>query len=256
MIVLNEHEWAEEMIYLKSLGKKPFETLSRVGRYYLDEGHDKKETRELLDRFLIRCDPCASLVKWSDTIDAALTRATKYNAIRVDGITITKPEIEKINTLEGVQLRRLAFTLLCLSKYWMLVNPQNDYWVCCKDGEIMNMANVNTSIKRQSIMYHALHEAGMIQFSKKIDNTKVRVCFAEDGEIAASVTDMRNLGYQYMITQGSRDYYQCQSCGLISKKENTAPKEMGQPAGRPRKYCKECAASIHIKGRVDPIMQR
>ena len=33
-IVLNEYEWAERAIKDKSLGKKPYETLSRVAKYY------------------------------------------------------------------------------------------------------------------------------------------------------------------------------------------------------------------------------
>lgn len=255
MIVLNEHEWAEEMIASKSLGKKPFETLSRVGRYYLDEGRNKREARGMLDIFLLQCDPTASLTKWSATLDAALTRASKYNAVRVDYIDITVKEMEKIEKLEGVQLKRLAFTLLCLAKYWMLVNEQNNYWVCCRDSEIMKMANVSTSIKRQGLMYHTLFEAGLIQFSKKIDNTKVRVCFAEDGETAVRVADMRNLGYQYMMVSGDTGYYQCQNCGLISKKNTSPSPELPARSGRPQKYCKECASALHIKSHVDSIMK-
>lgn len=255
MIVLNEHEWAEEMISAKSLGKKPFETLSRVGRYYLDEGRNKREARNMLDAFLIQCDPSASLTQWSATLDAALSRALKYNAIKVDYIEVSNKEMSRIKTLDGVQLQRLAFTLLCLSKYWMLVNEQNNYWVCCKDSEIMKFANVNTSIKRQGLMYHALYECGMIQFSKKIDNTKVRVCFAEDGETAVRVSDMRNLGYQYMMASGDNSYFQCQNCGLISKKNIKTSDEKPGKGGRPQKYCKECASAARVSNRVNSVMR-
>lgn len=236
MIVLNEHEWAEEKINSRSLGTKPFETLSRVGRYYLDSGRSKKEARAMLDSFVLQCEPSASLIKWSSTLDAALLRASKYNAITVDCIEISEGELETIGELQGVQLKRLAFTLLCLSKYWLLVNEQNDYWVCCKDGDIMEMANVKTSIKRQAYMYHVLYEEGLIRFSKKIDNTRVRVCFAEEGEVAMRISDMRNLGYQYMAYTGDKSFFKCQSCGLISRKNKSS-------VGRPQKYCKDCSAS-------------
>ena len=69
-IVLNEHEWAEEMITSRSLGKKPYETLCRVARYYLDNGIPKKEVRRMLDTFLIQCDPTASLPRWANSLDA------------------------------------------------------------------------------------------------------------------------------------------------------------------------------------------
>lgn len=249
MIVLNEHEWAEEMITSRSLGKKPYETFSRVARYYLDNNYSKKDTRNMLDSFLLQCEPTASLPKWSDTIDRAVSRALKYDAIRIDKIEISSADMDKIQCLKGRQLQRVAFTLLCLAKYWNAVNPHCDGWVNNKDSEIMRLANVNTSIKRQSQMYHTLNELGMIQFSKKIDNTSVRVCFAEDGESCMSVSDFRNLGYQYLKFTGETGFFECQNCGLIYKDKN-------QGRVRPRKYCSDCALEIHIKQTVNSVMNR
>ena len=107
-IVLNEHEWALEKINSRSLGAKPFETLSRVAKYYIDQAYSKKDVRAMLDTFLLQCEPTASLPKWSETLDYAVARALKYESIKIDGIEITKPEMEKIDALEGKQIRRLA----------------------------------------------------------------------------------------------------------------------------------------------------
>lgn len=246
-IVLNEHEWARDMIESRSLGTKPFETLSRVAKYYIDKDYSKKEVRGMLDTFLLQCEPTASLPKWSETLDYAVARALKYDAIKIDGIEITKPEIERIDALEGRQIRRLAFTLLCLAKYWDVVNPRGDHWVNSKDSEIMRMANINTSIKRQSLMYFNLNEVGMVQFSKKVDNTNVRVCFITPGETAMVITDFRNLGYQYLKYHGE-PYFECQNCGITVKSENTT--------GRKQKYCKECAVEIHMKQTVNSVMRQ
>lgn len=246
-IVLNEHEWARDMIESRSLGAKPFETLSRVAKYYIDKDYSKKEVRGMLDTFLLQCEPTASLPKWAETLDYAVARALKYDAIKIDGIEITKPEMERIDALEGKQIRRLAFTLLCLAKYWDIVNPQGDHWVNSKDSEIMRMANINTSIKRQSLMYFNLNEVGMVQFSKKVDNTNVRVCFITPGETAMVVTDFRNLGYQYLKYHGE-PYFECQNCGITVKNENTT--------GRKPKYCRECAVEIHMQQTVNSVMRQ
>lgn len=246
-IVLNEHEWAQEKIESRSLGTKPFETLSRVAKYYIDKNYSKKETRDILDTFLLQCDPTVSLPKWSETLDYAVLRALKCNAVKIDGVEITKPEIKRIDSLEGIQVRRLAFTLLCLAKYWDIVNPQGDHWVNSKDSDIMRMANINTSIKRQSLMYHTLNEAGMIQFSKKVDNTNVRVRFITQGDVALTITDFRNLGYQYLRYHGE-PYLECQNCGITVKSKNTI--------GRKQKYCKECASDIYIKQTVNSVMRQ
>jgi len=247
-IVLDENEWAKDMIDQRSLGKKPFETLSRVAKYYMDKNYGKKEVRKLMETFLLQCDPFISIPKWDNMIDYAITRASKYNAIRIEYITITKPEIEKINALAGRQTQRLAFTLLCLAKYWDIVNPQGDHWVNNKDSDIMKMANISTSIKRQSQMYHDLNAAGLIRFSKKVDNTNVRVCFIKDGETAIRVHDFRNLGYQYLKYRGE-PFFECQNCGIVTKYNNPVK-------GAKQRYCKECAMEIALQQRVNSVMRQ
>ena len=246
-IVLNEHEWAEEMITNRTLGKKPFETLCRVARYYLDSGLSKRDVRKMLDTFLIQCDPTASLPKWSESLDKALSMACKYPAVAIDSIDISKAEIKTIDAISGKQQRRLAFTLLCLAKYWNAVNPKCDSWVNNKDSDIMRLANINTSIKRQSLMYANLADAGLISFSRKVDNTNVRVCFIEGGETAIKITDFRNLGYQYMMYHGE-PYFVCKNCGITTRYSDPVK-------GRKKKYCRECAAQIEIQQNVNSVMR-
>lgn len=249
-IVLNEHYSAEQAIHTNNLGKKPSETLCRVARYYIDNcaGASKKDIRNKLDLFLLQCDSTASIPKWSKMLDFATDWAFKHEAIQIDAIIITKPEMEKIDSLESRQIRRLAFVLLCLSKYWNVVNKQNNYWVNNKDNEIMSIANINTSIRRQCAMYATLRDTGLIQFSKKVDNTNVRVCFAEDGEAAMTITDLRNLGYQYLKYHGE-PYFECACCGLTSKYDNPIK-------GKSKKYCESCARDIHTKQMVNSVMRR
>ena len=248
-IVLNEHYYAEQAIQTRSLGKKPSETLSRVARYYIDscDSANKKTIRSKLDLFLLQCDSTASIPKWSKMLDFATDWAFKHEAIQIDSIIITKPEMDKIDSLDGKQIRRLAFVLLCLSKYWNIVNSQNDNWVNSKDNEIMAFANINTSIRRQCAMYATLRDTGLIQFSKKVDNTNVRVCFAEDGDVAMTITDLRNLGYQYLKYHGE-PYFECTNCGITVK--------IDEPArGRKQKYCKACAVEMKTKQNVKAVMR-
>lgn len=246
-IVLNETEWAEEMIAEASLGKKPFETLCRVARYYINSGFNKSDARRKLETFLLRCDPSASLTKWSGALDKAMVLAAKFKAINIDGIIVTDRELEKIEELASRQLRRLAFTLLCLSKYWSAIQPNSGGWVNNKDCDIMKMADIRTSLKRQSAMYHKLNELGYIQFSKKVDNTNVKVCFAEDGDPKIKVTDFRNLGYQYLMFCGE-PFFVCQNCGVVSKLNNPVK-------GRKQKYCRECAVQVKVQQDVNSAMR-
>ena len=248
-VVLRENDWAASMIQANSLGKKPSETLRRVARFYMDTYNINQDAaRKKLDLFLLQCDTTSSLPKWSDALDYAVSRACKYPAINIDHISVSKNEVEKIDSLEGKQIRRLAFTLLCLAKYWNIVTRKEDGWVNSKDNEIMSMANINTSIKRQSLMFGKLNELGMIQFSKKVDNTNVKVCFMEDGEEAIRIYDFRNLGYQYLMYHGE-PYFTCENCGITTKVNDKGNR-------RRQKYCPECAAIIKMKQNIESVMRR
>ncbi len=247
-IVLNEYDWAERMIENHDLGKKPLETLTRVSKYYLENGYRKKEIRELLDTFMLQCDPQAPLVHWSGLLDKIAKNADKYPLIRIDGVDITDKELERIEGLEGKQVRRLAFTLLCVAKYWDAVSEQNNHWVNSQDKEIMQMANINTSIKRQSAMFADLRTAGLVRFSTKIDNLNVQVLFTEAGKTAIHIQDFRNLGYQYLKHYGG-PYFECVNCGITVKTQ-----EPGR--GRKQKYCPSCAAEIRMRQNIASVMRR
>lgn len=247
-IILKENEWSEKMIRDRNIGTKPSETLRRVARYYLDSGYSKSDTRKKLELFFIQCNPELPLPKWSSLLDRAVTSAVKTPAADIDGIVITKPEIEKIKSLSGKQLQRLAFTILCLAKYHYAYNPESNFWVNTQNKDIMSMANVNTSIRRQGLMFKTLRDAGMIQFSKKVDNTNVRVCFAEEGDEEIVITDFRNLGYQYLKLIGD-DYFECENCGITTKIKNPG-------VGRSQKYCPSCAVEIAIQQKVNFAMRR
>lgn len=251
-IVLNEFTWAESAISNKDLGKKPYETLTRVAKYYTYQGLTKRKVRQKLDEFLLSCDPSASVVAWSDTLDSAAKYAAKHPIIMLDGINVTKYEMDKIDALETVQTKRLAFTLLCISKFAYAVSPKTTYWVATPDHEIMGMSNINTSIKRQSAMYAQIRDAGLIRFSRKIDNLSVQVLFVnEDSDVVLRVTDFRNLGYQYMMYHGG-PYFVCQNCGITTKR-NT---KFDDGRGRPMKYCPDCAVKLKVKGSVESVMRR
>ena len=256
-IILNEHEWAEEAILSRTIGKKPFETLNRIARYYFDSGATEPEVRSLLENFIIQCDARASIPKWSKTIDYAVSAASKRDTIKIDSIRVTKSEMDKIDAIESKPLKRVAFALLCLSKYWDIVNKSTDHWVNNKDSEVMKLANISATVRRQSAMYRELRDLGLIQFSKRIDNTNIRVSFVdEDSETAVDVSDFRNLGYQYLMYHGG-PFVVCQNCGIVIKKNAAAKMTMNcKPIqGGGRKYCPDCQAQLTTRAKVNSVMK-
>jgi hypothetical protein len=245
-IVLNEKEWAENAIANRQLGARPIETLSRVARYlHQVEGYKKPEVRKRIGDFLIQCDPNAVLVKWSDMLDSLAKNADRYPLIEIDGVNITEGELKSIEMLTGRQSKRLAFTLLCVAKYWDAAQSQNNAWVNTSDKEIMRMANVNTSIRRQNTMLHDMKESGMLRFSKKVDNLNIQVQFMQpDSPTILHISDFRNIGNQYLLYCGEK-YFRCAHCGLTIKRRVHA-----------HKYCSDCAAEMYIKKSVESVMRQ
>ena len=250
-IVLNEYAWAKDHIEKCDLGDNAFETLCRVAKYYKANGAKKSVIKKNLEDFLLRCDPYVSTVLWSKTLDKAVKIGNKYPLVDIDKIVITKPEMDTILSAGsrngGIQVQRLAFTLLCVAKYMLRVAPNTNGWVSIPEDQIMKMANLKPSYKRQNLLYGQLIEAGLLQPSKKIDNLNVRVLYIKDGEPALDVCDFRDLGNQFMKYIG-KPYYVCQNCGLTVKAPKNA--KLGK-----MKYCQECAVKIEVKNRVDCVMR-
>lgn len=246
-IVLKENEWARQQLAERSLGKRPAETLRRVARYYLDEGLTKSQVYKRLDAFIMQCGTDITAMRKDVRIENAIKLAQKYPAVDIDYIIITIPELEVIDTLTGTQARRLAFTLLCLAKYYATISPESTGWVNESNSEIMKMSNVKTSLKRQSLLFRVIRDAGIIRFSKNVGNTNVQVLLSKEGDTAMKITDFRNLGYQYLKYHGGA-YFECQSCGVTTRYNDVTNK-------RGQKYCSACAAKIATRQKVESVMR-
>lgn len=251
-IILKENEWAEEVIRNKTIDKCHKNTLRIVARYYMDQGYDKKNIDKKLDLFIIQCNLGLNAYNRSLKIDEAIKAASKRKATDIDYIAISKNEMARIDSLKSAPAKRLAFTLLCLAKYWDIVNSKYTHWVHNSDCEIMKMANIHTSLKRQALLYRGLEEAGYVSFPLRVDSTKMMVRYADDepipvDHIVCKISDFRNLGYQYLKYHGE-PYIECQNCGLTVKEDN--PKK-----GRKQKYCKTCAADIVLQQNINSVMR-
>lgn len=246
-IVLNEREFAEQVLEDCELGRKPYETLGHLAKYYHAEGYKDREIQRLLEDFILKCDPTANLFKWEGTIARQVKNAKKYALVELDFIPVTHREMEICESLSqrelgqlysGVNKRQPAikqnvskvlFTMICLAKYGNAINDHNNGWVNRQDKEIFRLANVQISTKRQSLMLGDLRDFGLIRFSKKVDNVNINVlCLDEGGDPVMQVSDFRNLGNQYLMYHGQQ-YIECACCGLVIPKRNNS-----------QRYCKDC----------------
>ena len=238
MIILNERKWAEDALAGKTFNGDMFGSMKLVSCLFADRGMTKSETRDAVVDYILACSPRSSIVKMDDSINAAVGYGHNHKLLEVDAINVYDEEIKIIRGIShGKQTERLAFTLLCLSKYWNIKLDSDKSWVNTKTTGIMRLANIRTSVKRQGDMYNYLKEDGLITLSKRVDCTNVRVDFSSEiGDIAISITDFRNLGNQYLMYIGE-PFFVCAECGAVTKMNNPG-------IGRNQKYCADCAMAV------------
>lgn len=233
-IILNEYEWAKKAVEEKTLHDMPRASLVLIAKYYFSDGYKTNEVRELLHQLLLDDGYDLPYMVANELVEDAIKVGKKYKPTIIESIVITKPELERISKLDKIQLKRLAFTLLCLAKFYR-ARSNADGWVATPIKAIMKMANINESVKRQDLLYYQLGQLGMIEFSKKIADMSVRVTYEEAGDPALYITDFRNLGYQYECLNSGK-FIRCEKCGLVIREKNYGK------AGRRQKYCQDCAA--------------
>lgn len=211
-----------------------------AARLFFADGYDERAVRKKLDELLIRCDPSANLVLWSDTLDRQVKRAAKRGLIEVDYIPITQKEVDIISELPTKTMKKVAFSYLCSAKFHDMVNEHNNGWTNVPVKEICSMAGVSLTMYKQHEMRGALANRGIIQLSRTVDNVNVRVTFIDhDGEAVLKVDDMRNLGNQFLMHIGER-YLRCDMCGIVVPRR-----------GNSQRYCVSCAKKIPHKRKED-----
>lgn len=234
MIILNEKKYAIECLENGYVGEKPFFTLSVLAKYYyycLE--YKKSKINSLLNDFMRKNYAGYQLdsLSWQETIDKIVKKVNKFNLVEVDGVSITKSEMQTIAGIDNPILERVMFTILCLAKFGNARNPNNNGWVNLDSKEIFKMARVSCKAKERELYIGKLGDMELLEFPKRNDNLSVRVVFIDGGgEEALFVSDFRELGYEYLKHCGE-NFIRCAECGILTRGNKNGTK----------KYCKDCA---------------
>lgn len=241
---MNENDYAREALESHMLGDNPTATLGMIARMYRSEGYDKRAIRRALEEHLLRADPDIILPFWSKSLERVVNDSDKRKPVEIDRIAITENELARIKMINGIQAQRVAFTLLCLAKYWDVRFDTNTHVVHTPHADVFALANIATSLERRCKIIRDLKESGLLSYRKYFTDLRVTVNYIEEGHIAMYITDLRNLGYQYMALSGG-NYMECESCGkTIPRKTNN------------QKFCKECAEREHLLRSAEYMRKR
>lgn len=174
---------------------------------------------------------------WEQVINRYINQAKKQPLHCIDGIAITRNEIKAARELNDTKAEKLYITLLCVAKLKNLRNALNNNWVSEADTELFKLANISSrNILERGYIFNALYSKGYVSFAARVDNLNTRVEKIYDDECELYITDLRNIGNQYLKHLGGK-YVECSECGLVVKQSRN---------GRV-KYCSECAKKMDRK---------
>lgn len=244
-IITDERVWVEGALSARSLGSNPAQALDRIARYYHQHcGYAKRDIPNMLEKFLIRCNPDTPLVLWSELIEKVSKQADRKPLIKLDGVSISHTELDAVDDVNGIRQKRLLFTLICLAKYENFVRQNHSNWVRTEYKHIMALANIVTSSQMQLQLLRDLYAAGKIEFARRVDDLSIRVLCLDDGDQELFITDFRNLGNQYLLYAGG-PFMHCEECDLVVKRKSNA-----------QRYCPTCAGDMYIKHSIESVQRQ
>lgn len=242
MIILNELEYAEECLYEKNIGEKPFVTLTILAKYYYHHhGYRKKKIIELLTDFISQYYPgyAANKRGFDNTIEKIASSAGKYPLYEYNKVVITDIEMQTIENIHNGILERLAFCALCIAKAGNLKNPKNNGWVNISEKELFKTARISGNTDLRSKRIGQLADLGLIELPKRNDNMSFRITFIAEGKEVLGIKDFRELGYEYQLYKG-KPFIRCAECNILIKNN-----KFGN-----RKYCDNCAGYIPQRTKI------
>lgn len=239
-VVLNEVKEAERILKIGEVGNKPTSTLFLLGKYYRQKNNlDKTQTSKALDSFMRDNYKNYNPALWENIVEDISKKANKYPLREIDSIGITQGELDEISKLENIKYKKLVFTLLCFAKLYNTISENNNGWVNVGIPEIFRISRVAVKYKKDKFLYlNDIEKSGLISFSNKNDNLNLKVNFLSDGldKDVMSISDFRELGYEYLNYIGDGNFIRCSECGRLVRKKSKFDSST--------KYCNECSSLV------------
>lgn len=233
---MKESEAVQAIINKKSVSENTYADLILLIKYYYSQA--KKNNKKLkmkeviaeLQEYLKPQYDNYQSVDWYNRLEKLIKKYKNTPLYDIDSIPITDAELTTIKSIKNKKQEKIAFVSLVLAKYYNLKNEKNNDYVNVEYSVIFRLARVTATIMyEQPLLLHELKEMNLIQRSNRIDNPNFRVLFIDnDSPVVLHITDLRELGYQYLKYKGEK-FIECAECGVLLRKKNNATK-----------YCPAC----------------
>ena len=234
MLILNERRYAEELYCgrnqeVKNIVKK----IGYVTRYQLYAlNYNDKDNYDYTVKWLNKYHKNFDESCYSNCIADAIKLAHKRHFYNIDGIRVTKDELEIISSLNNLRAEKILFVLLCMAKQQSVTYGFTNGLVKYSLPDLCKTARVSVpSGDREYILYDIIQH-GFLGYPKKNNSQCLIVNFMDnEGEevLYLDEADCQELAYVYLNWKNNGGYAKCESCGRLYKKSKN------------RKYCLKCS---------------
>lgn len=228
-MILNEELYAKNLLLGKNKDiKSAIEKIGYITRYHMhvlnkDDDVNYSDTVSWMqkhqDNFVESF--------YSSAISKAIKSAKKRPFFHVDGIQITKSELDKIKSLNNLRAEKVLFVLLCMAKQQAVSMGFTDGLVRYKLTDVCSMARISVPADdREYILYNILKE-GLLECPKKNNTECLWVKFIDssgDVELNLNEADCKELAYIYLKWRGEGKFKRCTSCGRLMHSKNPGDK--------------------------------
>lgn len=170
----------------------------------------------------------------------------------IDEVVIYKKELQHIELINEIRIRRLAFVLLVYAKIFNLKFSSNSGKVPYSKSQIFEEAKLKTNNSERLKVLHELmcrelkinNDTGeiinFINGSFKSGKGDIYINYVDEiGEVAFTITDFsdKSVVYRYLDYCGDK-WSRCVCCGKWFKDKSIT---------KPRKYCNKCKKDMQLK---------
>ena len=257
MIILNEREYAENCLRNNYAGEDLYFTLSVLSRYYYSCDYSKEKIENSLIDFLKTQKKFwyGNKNYWLGVASSLAAKAGKHPLVEIEGVSIKELELQEIEFIRNRPLEKLAFVLLCLTKYNQLKYLEKDVWLNYDLKTIFRMARIPCSKKERLLKIHELYKLGLIQLSNRIDCTSFKITYLfDDDDEELFIRDFRELGREYLKYRGG-NYTRCRECGLLIKDNKNHTKRYCDACRQPKRMivksltCADCGKVFEVNSK-------
>lgn len=236
MIVFNEKEYIKQILDSRKKPQKmsDFKLISYIAKYYYDKFADE----ELYLRFVLDVlydfndkynqkrhiyEPLAKKIchhfvsgKWETQMFCA------------QPVTIYKEEMEKINTCQTLNQKKILFTLYVLAK----IKNNHNGWINYSKSDIIDLSGTRISKQEwlETLRYFYLNNLATISKNPHIKGIKIEL--QTDGAEFAIIDNFSGIGKQY-VTLTDKNWMLCTHCGKLIRRHSNR-----------QKYCKKCYKEV------------